>query len=355
MAPVVIIGGGFAGLSTAYWLAKAGVQGVLLERESEVARHASGKNAGLFRQLCEDSLIGRLAKQSREFFIHAPMFTQTGSLLLYHDPAEAHFSYMPEQDYCRLASTKAKAKFAVLEDLDFHVAYHCPSDGLVSQEGLADFYFREATKTFDIVCNAKVQKIDRLPNAFEITTDQVGYKAESIFNAAGAWAAEVAHSISPSIELQPYKRHLFVMEGTSKVRGPQPYVWHQQEGYYYRTWGQRHQNILLSISDKLATSASDQSIEPAIFDQLEQKISRTLSFLSQKKHPQTWSCLRTYSVDGRPIVGQDLKDDRFFWVAGLAGFGLTLSPVLGKLAADLYLGKSVDGDIARACSPQRFL
>lgn len=44
-ADVVVIGGGYMGCSTALWLARAGVEVVLIERR-EIATGASGRNAG---------------------------------------------------------------------------------------------------------------------------------------------------------------------------------------------------------------------------------------------------------------------------------------------------------------------
>ncbi|WP_315982018.1 FAD-dependent oxidoreductase [Aliamphritea spongicola] len=52
-ASVIIIGGGIQGCSTAYQLAKRGVDVLVLEKD-RVARHASGVNAGGVRLLGRD-------------------------------------------------------------------------------------------------------------------------------------------------------------------------------------------------------------------------------------------------------------------------------------------------------------
>ncbi|HEY0254399.1 MAG TPA: FAD-dependent oxidoreductase, partial [Kofleriaceae bacterium] len=54
-ANVVIIGGGFAGAATAWALNRLGIADVIvLEREVQLGRYASGRSAGLGRQLTED-------------------------------------------------------------------------------------------------------------------------------------------------------------------------------------------------------------------------------------------------------------------------------------------------------------
>ena len=83
-----IIGGGFAGLATAYFLAQSGRSGIILEKEDHIAAHASGKNAGMFRQLHSDLLVFELANRSRHFFAHPErqnLFAERGSILLTHE------------------------------------------------------------------------------------------------------------------------------------------------------------------------------------------------------------------------------------------------------------------------------
>ena len=57
---VAIIGAGFAGLATARELHRRGVTDVLVvEREAELGRFASGRSAGLGRQLAEHDVHER--------------------------------------------------------------------------------------------------------------------------------------------------------------------------------------------------------------------------------------------------------------------------------------------------------
>ncbi|MCB0346448.1 MAG: FAD-binding oxidoreductase, partial [Bdellovibrionales bacterium] len=63
---VVIIGAGILGISLAYHLARRGRTVVVLERESTYGAHASGKTAGMFRQLYRNPQLTEWAKRSRE-------------------------------------------------------------------------------------------------------------------------------------------------------------------------------------------------------------------------------------------------------------------------------------------------
>ena len=70
---VAIIGGGFAGMSTAWALARAGVRDtIVLERETELGRYASGRSAGLGRQLAEDNETTQLTVRGAELMRAMP-------------------------------------------------------------------------------------------------------------------------------------------------------------------------------------------------------------------------------------------------------------------------------------------
>src|SRR5204862_413992 len=63
-AEVVIVGAGVAGASLAYFLAEAGVKGVLLiEREERPAHHASGRSAEALVEVDPDPLWQRLVDE----------------------------------------------------------------------------------------------------------------------------------------------------------------------------------------------------------------------------------------------------------------------------------------------------
>jgi len=58
-----IVGGGFAGISTAHHLARRGVPGlVVIEQEDGPGFHASGRNAGLLRRSSHDPAIAEARK-----------------------------------------------------------------------------------------------------------------------------------------------------------------------------------------------------------------------------------------------------------------------------------------------------
>jgi len=91
VASVVILGAGFAGCATAWALARRGVSAVVLERETTLGRYASGRGAGLGRQLCEDDATSALAIRGAALLRtqFADAWSQTGGILCFEDAAHA--------------------------------------------------------------------------------------------------------------------------------------------------------------------------------------------------------------------------------------------------------------------------
>ena len=83
---VVIIGGGAAGCATAYYLAKAGVNVIIVEREG-IASNASGYNAGGLNPLQGAGIPGPLAPFALESF---QMHQELGDSLRYDTGIDFH-------------------------------------------------------------------------------------------------------------------------------------------------------------------------------------------------------------------------------------------------------------------------
>ncbi|MCZ6598715.1 MAG: FAD-dependent oxidoreductase, partial [Planctomycetota bacterium] len=61
--PILIVGGGIAGLATAWFLSRRGKRVVLLERERRFGAHSSGLNAGILRTVTSDPVATALTQR----------------------------------------------------------------------------------------------------------------------------------------------------------------------------------------------------------------------------------------------------------------------------------------------------
>lgn len=134
---IVIIGGGLAGAATAYGLTERGARDVLiLEGEGRPGTHASGRNAGMIRQVVPDADAVRLAKEGTAFIRKSGVtFQQQGSLLLGSGAEWEALS--SEADLVRslgtgvekLEAAEVRRRVPLLTEVDFEGAVWCPSDG----------------------------------------------------------------------------------------------------------------------------------------------------------------------------------------------------------------------------------
>ncbi|MBI3316079.1 MAG: FAD-binding oxidoreductase, partial [Candidatus Omnitrophica bacterium] len=146
----VVIGAGFAGFSTAVHLAQSGFKDILiLEEDTELGGHASGRNAGMIRQTVSDPLIARLAVEGRRALSRAHTlgwktlkFSPTGSLLIAKGDATGELDKIQKVlagegvATRRLSKKQAGRMVSLIDGGDFEEALYCPSDALVDIGGL---------------------------------------------------------------------------------------------------------------------------------------------------------------------------------------------------------------------------
>ena len=244
-ADVAIVGGGFAGCATAWALAGRGVRAVVLEREPELGRYASGRGAGLGRQLAEDDvttgLTVRGADLLRRCFPEA--WTETGGLLGFDDPRHAD-AYTARAGRFALTHevldrAAVRARWPAFSGLSLASAIFVPTDGVIDTRallaGLAD--------GVEVVFEAPVVRV----SDGRVETARGVVEARVVVDAAGAWAG--APTGDPPLDV--YKRHLFVLEAAAPPGAP--YLWHLgREELYVRGDGD---HVLVSPCDAHAHPA----------------------------------------------------------------------------------------------------
>ena len=344
-----IVGAGFAGASTAYHLASRGVADVvILEREATWGAHASGRNAALGRQLCEDARVTELAVRGARFlrsppadFCREPLWRPTGSLLWCE--AEALAAELEERAAASDLRCARRGAAGVLERWPElaggagGVALHVESDGVIDVHALLGAYLgaaRRAGVRLELGCD--VTSIRGDDRGAVIETSKGPLLAKSVVNAAGAWVDEVARSAAARPGgFTPVQRHLFVTEPVSAPAMDSPFVWYLgADEFYVRREGA---GLLLSACDELVSAPCDAQVLPGAAENLADVMSRAAPGLAELGIARAWACLRTFAADRQPVIGWDPSESWLYWVAGLGGHGATASPAIGdEAAADLF-------------------
>src|ERR1700684_732783 len=108
----LIIGGGIAGASVAYWLAPHG-RVVVLEREAQPGYHSTGRSAALFMESYGPAQVRALTRASRSFlgrppagFATTPLMTPRGVVCV--ATAEQRQSLLEHWENARAHSPRAR-------------------------------------------------------------------------------------------------------------------------------------------------------------------------------------------------------------------------------------------------------
>jgi glycine/D-amino acid oxidase-like deaminating enzyme len=325
-AAVAIIGGGFAGAATAWALRRAGVTDVIvLERELALGRFASGRSAGLGRQLAEDdhttALTVRGAQLMREALPAA--WTPTGGILSFDDVAAAG-TYVERAARFRVAVEQGDlrsvlANWAVAE-LKVARALYIPSDGTIDIAVL----LRELLAGVRVELATAVERVER----GRVVTTRGTIAARVIVDASGAWAGQ----LTGGDELLLYKRHVFVLAG--EVAEKVPWLWHVGAGeIYLRRDGD---GVLGSPCDAARCEPGHQDADLVGEAHMRKLLEDVESPLANAPITRRWACQRAYTADRKMRLGRDDTRPWLVWAAGLGGHGATAAPAVGeRVAADV--------------------
>ncbi len=337
-----VVGAGLAGAATAYHLTRQGARDVLIfEQERTAGMHASGQNAAMIRQVVPDPEIQLLAHQGAAF-LHGEgrragiQFDPHGSLLLGAGETarsltrDAEVAQAAGLDVRLLDRAEVLERVPVVDGNPFELAVECPGDGVVDVAGLLQHYLTQAiARGAELRTDFRVDQIERRPSGWQIGASQV----DVLVNASGAWATRVARLAGASdLPLTPYRRHLIYSGPLDWAVPDWPFVWDVSNGLYFRP---ESSGLLLSACDQSVSEPCLPATDSEVLQLLGDKLARFLPRLADLPVNRFWAGLRTFSEDGRFVIGWDPLDAGFFWVAALAGHGVTTSYGVGALAARL--------------------
>lgn len=372
---VLIVGGGLAGTALAYYLAKAGVECVLVER-AELNREASGTNAGSFHfQIALHQLTAletgnvrerlqtevRLHAEAAEVWktlereLASPLEIHiTGGLMvaetadelrLLHEKHELEEEAGLETHVLEGAELRSFAPY--LAD-DLLGATWCPDEGHANPMLAAPlFAARAAEAGAELRTHADVTAIAGEQGRFEVTTAAGRIRAHRIVNATGAWANDVAGLVGQRLPIRAEGLHLNVTEPRAQLLGPM--VQHigrrltlkqATNGTYIigGGWPANPEPPPLRFSTLWESAAGNVAVAV-----------RVLPALADVRIVRTWSGVMAFTADLAPIVGESARLRGFHTLIATTGF--TLSPLLAQLLAEeLATGR---GTIPREYSVDR--
>jgi glycine/D-amino acid oxidase-like deaminating enzyme len=382
-APVVVIGGGIAGLATAWQLGALGLRDVLvLEAEPLLASHASARNAAIFLPL-EDSLNAIwLATRSRDL-----LDARLGTSWLSAQGVALVAGYTEPLDELRYAARKygvfherwtalqIESRLPLLASGDVHHALYLPLGGVIDVHRVLTSIKTWAKQLgARIETSARVQTIEVRQGrvARVVLDDGRSVVTERVVMAAGAWTGQLASQFAPLL-LTPLRRHLVLLgespalASSTSHASPErksssapmptlptwkaPVVWRVDDVQTY--FRPESGLVLASPCDESPQEPGVPQVDPGQLETLSQKLESLAPALADAEVRRVWACLRTVTEDRELAVGSDPRVSGLYWVSGLGGRGMTCGVAAGELLARLLIG--LPHPLMRNLAPTRLI
>jgi D-arginine dehydrogenase len=355
-ADVIVIGGGIAGVSIAYELSKTARVSVL-EMESTLAYHTTGRSAALFLETYGGPQIRALTSASRALFEEPPDFFESALVaprpLLQialegrgHRIEKMHASVLPlVPDAELLDGSRCREAFPLLRPEMAERGMYEPRAMALDVAALHQGYVRGARLNgTEIFRNAEVTSLAQSADRWTVTTaDGRVHQAPVVVNAAGAWADAVATTAGVErIGLTPLRRTIFMVASPmGEASKGLPNCSDVDESFYANPDGAQ---FLCSPADETPCPPCDAKADEVEIARAIESIN-AVTTIGVRSVGSSWAGLRTFAPDRNPVVGEDPAAPGFFWLAGQGGYGIQTAPAAARLAAALVLGQPVPSDL----------
>lgn len=353
---VIVIGGGIAGVSIGYELSKSHSV-CLLEMESTLAFHTTGRSAATFLETYGGPEIRALTTGSRQFLENPPEFFESelmtprpllqfakqgrGSVI-----EQLHADVLPLVPDAELLTPDQVAEvFPVVAPEYVERGMYEQGAMELDVAGLHQGYVRglKANKG-EIIKSAKVVALTRGVDSWTVeTADGERRTATDIIDAAGAWGDVVAELAGGKpVGLMPLRRTIFMVNspegaGTKDL----PIFGDIDQSFYIKPEGTQ---FLCSPADETPCPPSDAKADELEIARAIEEINAATT-LDVRSVTTAWAGLRSFVPDRNFVVGPDPEVPGFHWFVGQGGYGIQTAPAAAMAGAALVRGEQLPADL----------
>jgi sarcosine oxidase subunit beta len=354
----VIIGGGIAGCSLAYFLLKKGIKDVILLEQEFLASKETGLCPGGIRQQHTNEICARLAKKSVDDFFtrineelkpeYPFSFLQTGYMFLAHSQKtlQTFEDNVQLQNKCGIPSEIIKPEEiskivpGINRDGLLGAAF-CQADGFLEDSHRVTQLLGKRVRDLGgkVLFEEATDIMTKRGRITGVKTNQRSIETESVINAAGCNAPIISNWIGVTLPLEIQKRRLLYTTRMEE-RFLDPLVVAFDKGWAGKQLSEG--NVYLGYLREAEETISDHQFKEKCVEIAIQMMPKTMARLQFQRIQEGRYDM---TPDGQPIVGGIDEVKGYTLMNGFSGHGFMLAPALGMVVSDYLTGKKPAIDI----------
>lgn len=349
-ADVVIIGGGVMGVSTAYHLARAGVERVVLVERDALGEGSTARAAGGVRAVFSDEINIALGKHSLDTFERFEQefdqsidLHQVGYLfLLDNDEHVETFTRNAELqrsmgvDSRMISPEEAQKLSPLIETAGLKAALWSPRAGHCTPESVVQGYARGARASGATVVTG-VAATGIVMDGHQIRgvhTSAGTITTSSVVCAAGPWAKQVGEWAGVPLPVEPLRRQILVTEEVPRLRPDTPFTIDFSTSLYFHNEGP---GLLIGMSENENSWSFNTNRDSGWLPHLAEAMENRVPAVSDIGIQSGWAGLYEMTPDHNALIGRSRDVPGFFYACGFSGHGFLMGPAVGEVMRDLYL------------------
>lgn len=373
MPDVIIIGAGVVGTSIAYHLAKLGCRDVVVLEKNYIGSGSTERCPGGIRHQFSEEVNIALSIESVQFFEnfeeetgHPADFRQHGYLILATSEQEMEtfrrnvaLQRKMGVDSHLLTPRDVKEFIPELNVDDVCGATYCPRDGYADPYSVVHgFAYAAQSLGVQIFEETEVIGIQiSADNIKSVLTTKGKFEALHLMVAAGAWTRLIGKMVGLEVPIKPLKRHTFITEPI--FNQPNPPKWSKypmiidfHNGFWIRRegpcllFGMRNPDELPGFSLTVDWAFLNNTLAPVACHRM--------PLLGNTGLMRGQAGLHSDTPDYMAILGEVPGIKGLYLACGFSGHGFMHSPAVGRLIAELILGKIKSLPSNSAFSLERF-
>ncbi|MFD0695656.1 glycine oxidase ThiO [Paenibacillus sp. GCM10027628] len=348
---VIVVGGGVIGCSIAYHLAGRGQAVTVLER-GRTGSEASAAAAGMLgaqSEMEDTGLLFQWARRSRAMFPQLAeelkALTGIGIGLVREGLLNVALTDVQEEELrareklqraageqAEWLSAAAAARLEPALSQAVRGALYLPDDGQVEAPLLAQA-FAQAARILgaNVQEFAQVQKLlTEQGKAIGVMTSDGPIYGDRVIVASGTWSGQLLADVGVELPVYPVKGECFSVLTPKPVLSKTLFT---PGCYIVPKAGGR-----LLVGATVQPGSYDRKVSLAGLAELMERAKLLMPSIAETEWEKAWSGLRPQTPDGLPYIGMVPEVEGLYAAYGHYRNGILLSPITGKVMADLILG-----------------